>query len=93
MSMRTINVIPNQSLSDIAIEYYGSVEGVFLILEDNRNVSSVNDRLITGQELIVRSPLNARIVSYLNEPVATLDEHSQADGIGYMTIGIDFIVG
>lgn len=92
MSMRTIEVTLNQSVSDLAIQYYGSIEGVFLILEDNPRVTSVNDRLQAGQEILIRSALNKKVVTFLSEPVATLDENAMADGIGYMTIGTDFRV-
>lgn len=47
-----IKVSPGQSLEDIAIEQYGTVEGVILILMDNN--LSPDSLLIGGQELVIR---------------------------------------
>jgi hypothetical protein len=88
-----IKVIRNQSLVDIAVQYYGSVSGVFLLLEDNKELMSINDKLLPGQKIFVRDALQPKIVNYLKNPVATLDESSTADGIGYMTVETNFFVG
>lgn len=57
-------VRPGQSLTDIAIEKYGSAEGVHIILEDNRAAlnNSIDTVPAAGTSLIIRdtNPLNAQ---------------------------------
>lgn len=59
-----VTVLSNQSLADLAIQVYGSVEGVFLLAQENG--LEVTDTLKAGQQLKV-SPgniIDKRIVQY-----------------------------
>lgn len=59
-----IKTKPNQSIWDIAIEYYGSIEAVFYLIEDNSNVSTLH------QILDVNTILNIRSNTFLNKEIA-----------------------
>lgn len=63
--MRTIQVKPQQSIEDVALEHYGAVEGVEHILNDNPlvfNAGGLNTYLQTGTEIKLRDEkLNERM--------------------------------
>ena len=86
--MAKIIVQPGQSLFDIAVKYYGSVEGVFDILRRNK-LKGITDNVYAGDELeLADRALNTRVARFL-EPyeVATMEERLRADGIGWMQLG------
>lgn len=59
-----ITVQDGQSIYDIALQEYGSVEGVFHICEDNEGVN-LEDELQTGQQLLIaHEPIDAQVVEY-----------------------------
>lgn len=61
---KEITVQGNQSNWDVALQEYGSVEGLFLLLEDNPGLT-VDSELTPGQKLIIKSPpINADVVGY-----------------------------
>lgn len=49
--MRSVTVLPHQTMSDIAIQEYGDLSAVFLIAKEN-NISP-SDNLTTGMELML----------------------------------------
>ena len=55
--MTTFQVQAGQSLTDIALQLYGSVDGVFLLLDDNPSLGSLTPILEAGQKLKIRPEL------------------------------------
>ncbi len=51
--MKTIFTNPNQTLTDIALQEYGCVEGIFILMEDNPMLN-MDGKLITGQAVQIR---------------------------------------
>jgi hypothetical protein len=92
----------NQSLFDLAIQFFGSVQAVFDVA--NVNLLSVTDQLTAGQEITLPEASNYEnkdLANYYNKngivPVTgsepegiTTDE--AGDGIGAMIIESTFIV-
>lgn len=90
--MRSIEVKYGQSLFDIALQYYGSIEAVFWIVEDN-NLNGIVDNVFEGDLLQIRDTvMNKQIVTELSKvTVATIyNESDRASGIGYMQVERDF---
>jgi hypothetical protein len=65
---KRVIVLPGQNIFGIAIQEYGTVEAVFLLLEDNNYLTDgLNSILVPGQELLIKqAPVNAEIVNYYN---------------------------
>mgnify|MGYP001228288781 CR=1 FL=1 len=54
MIVKTIYIAPGQTLFDIAVQEYGSVEGVFLVMLANTDkIQSITDDLVPGQSLTI----------------------------------------
>jgi hypothetical protein len=54
MQIKQIYCLPNQTLLDIAVQEYGGVEGVFLLMLANRDkVMSITQILVPGDSLFV----------------------------------------
>lgn len=65
MSDRIIVVQDRQSVWDIAISEYGSVEAAFMLLRDNPTLSGLDAELQAGQQLRISSaPVNADVVDF-----------------------------
>lgn len=62
-----VTVLQNQTLSDIALQVYGSLEGVFVLATDND--LSVTDELKAGQVLGYQAEkvINKQIVQYYSD--------------------------
>lgn len=57
MAGKRVEVMRGQTLWDIAIQAYGSVEGAFLLLQDNADqLDSLDDDLTPGMVLRITSP-------------------------------------
>ena len=63
MQIKQIYCLQNQTLLDIAVQEYGSVEGVILLLQANPGLG-ITDTLLPGQELVV----------WTDEAVKTMEE-------------------
>jgi hypothetical protein len=50
----TINTEVGQSIWDIAVQEYGDVSAVWLLLQDNEIIADLNTILPPGTELIIR---------------------------------------
>lgn len=92
-----VTIHSRQSLLDVAVRECGSFEAAFTLAV--RNGLSMTDDLVAGQELeyISEEVTNKRIVALLAargvKPATALAmPAAQPLGIGYMTIGIDFII-
>lgn len=64
-----ITVKDKQTIFDVALQYYGAVEGIGLLLEDNPTLE-LDVPLQFGQRLLIRkqSVLDNNIVKNLNTP-------------------------
>lgn len=59
--MKRIIVQPRQTIFDIAIQYYGAVEGVDFLLLDNPDLS-LNESLSYGQKLNIRDEIKNQTI-------------------------------
>ena len=66
VTSKQITVQERQTIFDIAIQEYGSVEGVFLLWKDNPDkIPSFTQQLVPGTKLnIISPPINQAIVGY-----------------------------
>jgi len=91
-----MKVCKGQSLFDVACICLGAAEAAIQIAL--LNGISVTDDLVVGQELKLPDVVNRDIVSYyanngLNPATGITDtEVERLGGLGYMALGIDFIV-
>ena len=91
--MRVIKVIKNQSLLDIALQEYGSVNGAFWLVEDNDKLLGITDNVFENDELNIRDEvINVGAKAYLEPHDITTVEGARGEGIGFMRIETDFIV-
>ena len=94
-----INVLPLQSLLDIAVQHTGAVESVFAIAVANG--LSLTDDLPAGTEIKLPDSVNkdSDVLNYYSakrlQPataVIMLPEEERLEGIGYWAISVDFKV-
>ena len=95
MSQKTITVRSGQSVVDVALQYYGTVNGMWDIARLN-NIS-ITAQLTPGQKLTVTETINetAKYLGSYKETITHVIANGNDDvysGIGYWTIGVDFIV-
>ena len=85
--MAKIVVQPGQSLLDVAVKYYGSVEGVFDVVRRNK-LNGITDNIYAGDELeVAEAPLNPRVARFLSShQMATMEERLRPEGIGWMQV-------
>ena len=84
--MAEIIVKQGQSLYDIAVQYYGHVDGIQDLVTRN-GLNGPLDNVYPGDSLQIGAPINERIVAFLApHVVATLAPHERLDGIGWMKI-------
>lgn len=70
--MKTIEVKHGQSITDLALQHYGDVQGVWQICEDNQ--LNMGDMLTPGQQITIDTTkvINQRLVKQLaNKTIAT----------------------
>lgn len=91
--MQTI-VLENQSLLDIAIQLGGSLESVFELAVAND--ISITESTNPGQTIFLNNQSQSQIVDYYRSrgitPATSIIDSRQQGGIGYMAVGIDFII-
>ena len=85
-----INVLPLQSLLDIAIQHTGAVENTFALAVANG--LSLTDDLPAGAEIKLPDSVNkdSDVLNYYT--VIMLPEAERLEGIGYWVIQTDFKV-
>ncbi len=90
--MSNIIVLNGQSLFDIALQEYGSIEAVFQLADDN-GITNITDSLIPGTELIIDENMiiDKNVVNYYKNN-AIYPANEVRTGVGYMAIGVDFII-
>lgn len=67
--MKQITVENNQSIWDLAIQHYGSVDGIKQLILDNPSKLNLSDGVVPGTKIIIRDEMiaNKVIVDYLNK--------------------------
>ena len=94
-----INVLPLQSLLDIAIQHTGVVENTFAMAVANG--LSLTDDLLAGTEIKLPDSVNkdSDVLNYYSAKrlhpataVIMLPEEERLEGIGYWAISVDFKV-
>lgn len=91
--MPSIKVKQDQSLVDVALQEYGSVYGVFRLVEDNTRLLGPTDTLFEGDSLHIRTDkIHPQRVDYLRQTGIATAKGATGEGIGYWTIGRDFVV-
>ncbi len=93
--MNTVVVQSGQTFADIAVQEYGSFEAAIEIAMDNG--MSITDNLSGGSVLRLTDRSYNRIMqNYCRtngvSPATALDEEEKYGGIGFMAVGVDFIV-
>lgn len=79
---KVIQVEGNQTIFDIAIQYYGSVDAFFMVLEDNPDLFGIDVALKSGQLLnIIQEPVNKEVVEFYRKkkyvPVSEVDDYPE----------------
>lgn len=73
--MTNITGLPGQTAFDVALQYYGSVEGLRKLLEDNtiNNEFVVVPETVTGQTISIRDDeiINKKVTDYYTKPVVS----------------------
>jgi len=95
-----VKVLDNQTLMDISIQVYGTIEGIYLLALSNE--LSITDYLQPGQILEIpnNDNINADTLGYYNKNLikpttgqSNLSIESIPLGIGAMIIGTNFRIG
>lgn len=97
MELTTINSQQNQTLLDIALQEYGSIEGVFDLMDANGyNVLSTDpspyESIVLEGEVLDSAIYNYYKSNAIIPATGFTDEDKNPDGIDFMTIEDDFIV-
>lgn len=92
MASKTVIVKQGQSLRDIALQYYGRIEGLADIAW--LNDISMTERVLPGAAILITDTTNDTTKYFANRKrdIATDQDDSLNSGIGYMIIEDDFIV-
>lgn len=66
--IKRTTVMRGQTLLDMAIQEYGGIDGVFLLLGDNPQVSGLSAALAAGQQLkVVSAPVDRDVATYYQD--------------------------
>jgi Phage Tail Protein X. len=65
---KKITIQPGQTLFDIAVQYYGALAAISLIMSDNPDLADVTETELKGLEIIIRDPVPA--IDITNKQVA-----------------------
>ena len=87
----------NQTVMDLAIQLYGSIEKVLWLIQDNpTKIDALDAELPPGELINVRDDIGSSIVANelkkQNIKVATGDTATHSGGIGYWGIEENFII-
>jgi hypothetical protein len=70
MAVKKITVLPNQSIWDISVQYFGSVDGVKQLILDNPNSCDFENSLVPGTLLVIQdAPINKAVVEYFDNRI------------------------
>jgi hypothetical protein len=67
--MTKITVNTNQNLFDIALQYYGDIEMIWQLIDDNNLTDGIDTVLTPGQELLIDEEkiVNKELSEYLKQ--------------------------
>ncbi len=98
MQVTKVKIQSGQTLFDISMRHYGSIEGVFQLASDN-GITSITDLLPSGTELLIYldKVINQELVNYyetegISVCSSVYSEIQTLEGVGNWAIGIDFII-
>ena len=97
--LKKVNLLEGQNLSDIAIQELGIIEGIFdLALANNISMTEIlpgNTEIVIdpekGDQMKMRQIRSEQIIPATNTDLIP-ENVLMPGGIGYMAVGIDFIV-
>jgi len=89
--MRAIKVKANQTLMDIALQEYGSVEGVYELVRLN-HLRGITDSVYEGDEVKAGAALRRTVQQYLTPFPLRTGKDASAEGIGFYALETDFII-
>ena len=84
--MKQITVISGQTTADLALQYYGAIEGIFLLIDDNPDIftlANLHQPPAGGTQIqIISAPIHADVVQYYqnNQIVPGSTANSQNSG-------------
>jgi hypothetical protein len=94
--MKTIMISEGQNLFDLALQQYGSIEGIFWIIEDNITVvNSIDASLVAGMVLNIRDAvIDSEVINYYerNKTQVNTGDPAGDEGIEFWGIEEDFVV-
>lgn len=92
--MRQIIIKDRQTITDVALQYTGDPAAASVIAK--MNGYSVSAGVEPGTALLIPGTINGKIVDFFSRakvyPAMKIDNSGKPGGIGYMQIGIDFII-
>jgi len=71
MKFRKITVEANQSLTDVAVQYYGTADAVRWLIEDNDNIAGYNAVMVAGEQVRIRDEASRAVESRLDDAAIT----------------------
>lgn len=91
--MHNTTVKRDQSLFDIALQEYGHIAGIYMLLEDNPNLIGPTDNIYEGDQLLIRETvINSQMANYLRPYNIATVMNARGEGVGYWAIEVDFKV-
>lgn len=93
MEYTTYQAQNGQSLLDLAIQFYGDIQGIYWILQDNPQLQSMIDNIRAGDKIKIRaSQIDKQVVAKCAQYGVFTLAQDRAEGIGFWKIGADFSV-
>ncbi len=85
--MKTITTIQDQTIWDIALQYFGSLESVFHIIESNRHIDNLATPLKPGMQIVLPDVvLDKQVVDYYSARGITLVSEGYPDSDAHTTL-------
>lgn len=83
MVFKKKTVLPRQSVWDLCIEHYGSVEGLQFLLTDNSESCNLETTPVPGTIILIREPINKKVVEFFEareqKPATAVEEPYDPD--------------
>ncbi|MCX6232122.1 MAG: LysM domain-containing protein [Bacteroidetes bacterium] len=88
--------LPGQTLFDVALQYYGAIDAVFKLAEDN-GITDITSPLNSGIEMVIDESysFNKNVSDYYSKNgvnISTSLKAEQKQGIGYSAIETNFVI-
>jgi hypothetical protein len=93
--MKTVAIAVEQNIYDIAVQEYGSIEGILQLRQ--LNDFSFSQDIQPGDDVVIDNNVvdkNIKEILQLYPKIATGNDFDKQvlEGIGYWAIGVDFVV-